>query len=52
MTRVEIIITECICVRACISVCNQTFVTFFFFFWLNTIKTLVVSLYYRGGRRL
>ena len=42
MTRVGIIITECVCVRAC-------FVPFFFFFWFNTIKTWVVSLYYRGG---
>ena len=48
MTMVEIIITECICVRACISVCNETFVPFFFFFRFNTIKTWVVSLYYRG----
>ena len=48
MTRVEIIITECVCVGACISVCNLTFVPFFFFFWFNTIMTWVVSLYYRG----
>ena len=48
MTRVEIIITECVCVPACISVCNP----FFFFFWFNTIKTWVVSLYYPGGHRL
>ena len=45
MTRVGIIITECVCVRAC-------FVPFFFFFWVNTIKTWVVSLYYPGGHRL
>ena len=45
MTRVEIIITGCVCVRAC-------FVPFFFFFWFNTIKTWVVSLYYRGGQRV
>ena len=44
MTRIEIIITECVYVRAC-------FVPFFFF-WFNTIKTWVVSLYYRGGHRL
>ena len=29
MTRVEIIITECICVRACISVCVRALVVRF-----------------------
>ena len=52
MTRVEIIITKCIFVRACISVCLITFVPFVFFFRFNTIKTWVVSLYIlsRGHR--
>ena len=45
MTRVEMIITECVCVRVCA-------VPFFFFFWFNAIKTWVVSLYYLGGHRL
>ena len=44
MTRAEIIIPECVCVRAC-------FVPFFFFFWFNSMKTWVVSLNYRGGHR-
>ena len=48
MTMVELVITECMCVRSCISVCNSTFVPLFFFFRFNKIKTWVVSLYYRG----
>ena len=40
MTRVEIIIIECICVRACTSVrINPLY--FCFFFRFNTIKTLL-----------
>ena len=46
MTRVEIVITECICVRACVRALVYAIKPFFFRF--NTIKTWVVSLYYRG----
>ena len=47
MPRTEIIINECICVRACMSGVQLTLCTFFFFRFI-TIKTWVVSLYYRG----
>ena len=56
MTRIEIIITKsvsmCVCVRACVRACVCVIKTLHFFFWCNTIKAWVVSLYVSRDHRL
>ena len=56
MTRTEIIITVCVCVcvcvRACVHTCKRAINLCTFFFWFNTIKAWVVSLYVSRDHRL